>query len=107
MAGNRAAQLARLTPDQLRKYRTRKRSAITLGLLSLFSFWIMVGLNEVLPPRVYGGKFGNFLRLMEWAQAGFVLAMCAFVAAMFLRGSARNIRLAVTDSHLAEKEPNA
>jgi hypothetical protein len=93
MNENRAAQLARLTPDQLNRYQRLKTIAITLGFLSLFSFWIMVALNEALPPHVYGGKFGNLLRLMEWAQAGFVLAMCAFVAAMFLRGIARKIRL--------------
>ncbi|MEY4648331.1 MAG: hypothetical protein RL009_747, partial [Actinomycetota bacterium] len=52
--------------------------AITLGFLSLFSFWIMVALNEALPWDGPTYSMGSLARLYVWAPFGFVIALFAY-----------------------------
>jgi hypothetical protein len=93
MNENRAAQLARLTPDQLNRYQRLKTIAITLGFLSLFSFWIMVALNEALPWDGPTYSMGSFARLFAWAPFGLMIALIALAMSLMLAYSARKIRL--------------
>lgn len=92
MNENRAAQLARLTPDQLNRYQRLKTIAITLGFLSLFSFWIMVALNEALPWDGPTYSMGSLARLYVWAPFGFVIALFALAMSLNFMNSARRIR---------------
>ena len=92
MNEKRASELARLSLGELKRYRRLKAIAITLGLISLFSFWIMVGLNEILPWNGPTYSMGSLVRLYEWSPWGLLIALIALVMSFGLKASAREIR---------------
>jgi hypothetical protein len=92
LSKSRKQEVANLTPENRRRYSTYRAWGLISGFVSLFSFWIMVLVNEVIP---YGGASYGLARdgrLMEWAPAGLMLALAAFVTALWLVGKARAIR---------------
>ncbi|MEY4648330.1 MAG: hypothetical protein RL009_746 [Actinomycetota bacterium] len=106
----RTEQLSLLTPEQLREYRKFVWRAVGcgIGLLWTFPLFSWPTIYPIL-YEIYGhdGKltglamvFGSFIPLI------IVAAIFANLSKYFQR-KARNIRLAVIDSHLAGKEPNA
>lgn len=92
MSKSRAQEVANLTPENQRRYSTYRSWSIFLGVVSLFSFWIMVLVNEIIPWDGPTYSLGSMARLMEWAPAGLILALAAFVASLWLMGMARDLR---------------
>jgi hypothetical protein len=106
----RSEQLLLLTPEQLREYKKFVWRAVGCGIGMLWTFplfswptiypilYVMYGHDDKTTGLAL--VFGSFIPLMV------VAAVFANLARRFRR-KARNIRLAVTESHVAEKEPNA
>ena len=92
MSKSRAEELACLTPEDRRRYSTSRAWGIISGFVSLFSFWIMVLFNEVIPWDGPTYSLGSMARLMQWAPVGLFLALAAFVTSLGLMSKARAIR---------------
>ncbi len=61
--GQREIQVARLSPENYKKYRRARGAAIASGLIALFSFWIMFGLFALLSQFMWQGYSKGPLRL--------------------------------------------
>ncbi|MFM5951646.1 MAG: hypothetical protein ACKOOE_03465 [Micrococcales bacterium] len=91
MITERQKQLAKLSPEGLHRYMRARFISIASGTLSLFSFWILVDINEA-TPYPSGGHLGNMLRLVEWAPMGVLGAIAGIVVAVIFRSIAVEIR---------------
>jgi hypothetical protein len=88
MSKSRAEEVAALSPENRRRYSTYRALGIISGVVSLFSFWILVPIADLMPS----GHYGNLENIFQLAPLGFLIAIVGFVAAMILRSKAKLIR---------------
>jgi hypothetical protein len=92
-------QLDAMSEAQRDKYRKTKFFAYFSGLVSLFSFWILVPISMLFPSD---GRFGNLIKLYYLAPYGFVIAIVGLVTSILLKRSCRRLREAA--SRLPQQE---
>ncbi len=90
-------QLALLTPPELAAYKRARTIAIINGLVSLFSFWINLGLLALVMQ--IAGTFGIYMgkESIIYVLPSTVLAYICFQVAMHQMRKAREIRHTAVD----------
>lgn len=88
MSKSRKQEVANLTPENRRRYSIYRAWGLISGFVSLFSFWILVPIANLMPSGHYGA-FTNFAPL---APLGFLIAIGGIVASLILRSKAKAIR---------------
>ena len=104
MSKSRAEEIADLTPEDQRRYWTYRSWAIFAGVVSLFSFWIMVLLHLFIPGGGGGYGLGGDARLIQWAPFGVIFAIGCLVISSHLGGRAKDIRNPNYQSNAESKE---
>jgi hypothetical protein len=97
-------QLERMSEGQRDKYRKTQFFAYLAGLVSLFSFWILVPISMLYPSN---GKFGNLLALFELAPLGLFIAIGGLAISLAFKAKCRRMREAALYSVKNEKSDQA
>ena len=93
-----------MSEGQRDKYRKTQFFAYLAGLVSLFSFWILVPISMLYPSN---GKFGNLLALLELAPLGMFIAIGGLAISLVLRSQCRRMREAALYSAKNEEPDQA
>lgn len=89
-----------MSEGQRNKYHKTRFFAYVAGLVSLFSFWILVPISMLYPSN---GKYGNLPALYELAPLGFVIAIGGLLISLALRSQCRRLREAALYSAKNDK----
>jgi FtsH-binding integral membrane protein len=92
-----------MTEQQRVKYRKTQFFAYLAGLVSLFSFWILVPISMVMPQ----GHYGNIENLFQLAPLGIIIAIVGLAISLVLRSQCRRMREAALYSVNIEKPDQA
>ena len=104
MANKYEHQLERMGEEQRDKYRKTRSFAYLAGLVSLFSFWILVPISMLYPSN---GKFGNLLALFELAPLGIFIAIGGLAISLAFKAKCRRLREAALYSAKNDKPEQA
>lgn len=104
MANKYQHQLDAMTEAERDKYRKTRFIAYLAGLVSLFSFWILVPISMLYPPN---GKFGNLLALLELAPLGIFIAIGGLAISLAFKAKCRRLREAALYSAKNDKPEQA
>lgn len=107
MANKFQHQLERMSEGQRDKYRKTQFFAYLAGLVSLFSFWILVLINQIIPWGGASYGMGRDARLMEWAPLGFLMAIGGLAISLAFKAKCRRMREAALYSVKNEKSDQA
>ena len=107
MANKYQHQLERMSEGQRDKYRKTRFFAYLAGLVALFSFWILVLINRIIPWGGASYGMGRDARLMEWAPLGFLMAIGGLAISSVLRSQCRRMREAALYSAKNEEPDQA
>jgi hypothetical protein len=82
------------------KYLRYKALGIVCGLISLFSFWIVLGFAVLVYPTGLLGEnhYGSFGIALANIPTMFLLAIAGLVTSLFFRSRAKQIRLSSASS---------